>query len=102
MKVTKKGVGDSAGRWFTEFKTKLGFDKVVTLHSFRHNFTDFFISQGLLDTRLKAIVGHAEESITFRVYSKGKIDIPVLKDMIDKLVIKEVDGIKKWAKHSAT
>lgn len=98
--VSKKGVGENAGKWFGGFKKNLGFDRLVTFHSFRHNFTDFFISQGLLDTRLKALLGHTEKSITFRVYSQGKINIPVLEDMIDKLVIKEVDGIKNWAKHS--
>jgi integrase len=53
---------------FSAFKQKLGFSAKKAFHSFRHTFRDALSEADVRDSLVIALLGHAEESITFSTY----------------------------------
>nr|NJM03416.1 site-specific integrase [Desulfobacula sp.] len=73
--------GTYLGRWFNErYKVLVGVtDK--EFHSFRHTFSTVLSHSGIDDHSLKALMGHAEDSITFGTYVKRGAPQRLLADL---------------------
>lgn len=53
---------------FGTFKSKLGFGRRKTFHSFRHTFRDALSRADVRDSLVSTLMGHHESNITFRTY----------------------------------
>jgi integrase len=60
-------------------------DEKKVFHSFRHGFVNQLIQKNVRGEHIASVVGHAQElSITFNTYG-NKINLKILKDVIDKI-----------------
>jgi integrase len=58
-------------KYFSRYLSHIGVKSAkVVFHSFRHNFTDALRAAGVEDTRIKALLGHADTSVT-AIYGSG-------------------------------
>lgn len=69
---------------FGTFKSKLGFTARKTFHSFRHTFRDTLSDADVRDSLVSALMGHSDESISFRKYG-SEATIGQLNDAIQRL-----------------
>lgn len=85
LKKSSDRYGTYLGRWFNErYKVSVGVtDK--EFHSFRHTFSTVLSHSGISDHSLKALLGHAEDSITFGTYVKRGTPQKLLTDLKDHL-----------------
>lgn len=70
---SRDGYSKNASSWFSRFREahNLKIDgKKQDFHSFRHNVSDFFKQQDVPDTQAAAILGHADQTITYGRYGK--------------------------------
>jgi len=80
--------GVYVSRWYNErFKKSLGFPtgEGKDFHSFRHTFGTNLAHNEINDHSLKALMGHAEDSITFSTYVKRGAPTKLYKALVDHL-----------------
>jgi|GEM_PF-3706445 len=71
-------------RWFGLFKTKLGFQRDKSFHSFRHTFIDKLRVIQAPDYIIKGLAGHSGDSMTHSVYgSKSPVPLLPIVEQID-------------------
>lgn len=89
---------DSASKKFSRYLEKIGIkNSQVSFHSFRHNFTDLLAAADIQDSKVRAIIGHVEDSVTFSVYSKG-YSVSQLMDAVSKVQF-DVDSAHLFVAH---
>jgi len=94
--------GVYVSRWFNErFKKSLGFPtgEGKDFHSFRHTFGTNLAHNEINDHSLKALMGHAEDSITFSTYVKRGAPTKLYRALVDHLNYRiDLDHLKnsKW------
>ena len=82
------GWGKNIGRWVNEtFLPSLELKgEGQVLHSLRHSFITLLNNAGVQAKEIKALVGHEQGTVTFKVYADfDEKHIPVLKKAIEKL-----------------
>ena len=58
-------------KWFSRYTKQVGVKTSRTsFHSFRHSFKDALVQGGVEDTKIKALLGHADNSVTSQYGSK--------------------------------
>ncbi|ENQ8066629.1 site-specific integrase [Vibrio parahaemolyticus] len=93
LKLERDGYGTSASKWFGRFKSKLGFEKGLDFHSFRHTFANN-LKQRLVPQLITAqLLGHNNNSITYDRYGKD-LNISILKESLDLIEIEYNPQIK--------
>ncbi|PTP02765.1 hypothetical protein CWN88_09900 [Vibrio splendidus] len=70
LKNQRDGFGSAASKWFSRFKSKLGFSKGHDFHSFRHTVATQFKQNDVSSLIAGAILGHAQNNITYDRYGK--------------------------------
>ena len=92
VKNGRDGYGKSLSKWFNDrFKDKYishkssGGQGNATFHSLRHTFITRLGHNGLDDHTIKALVGHAESSITHSTYCKRKAPSELLSPLVEHL-----------------
>lgn len=85
-KFNKEGPGDKpgadAGRAFSEYKRKLGFDsRQKVFHSFRKNVTQIVERAGVRESDWAQVIGH-ERGFTYGTYSPNGITMPQKAEII--------------------
>jgi len=71
LKKGRDGYGQTASKWFTRYRKTCGVvEKGKTFHSFRHTLIDELKQRNAEMSKLKAIVGHTDTSITGGRYGK--------------------------------
>lgn len=104
FKRTSKGYGASFERFFSRFNRKyITQDTKKVFHSLRHNFTNNLKQNGVEESTIAEIVGHAVSSMTFGRYGKPFEPKVLLKAMmkldhgIDIFKIIEVEPLSEEA-----
>lgn len=96
---SRDGYSKNASSWFSRFRKahNLKIDgKKQDFHSFRHNVSDFFKQQDVPDTQAAAILGHADQTITYGRYGKD-LQASKLVNLIDKLEFSDhLRQVKPW------
>lgn len=99
MKKDNDAFVELMSNWFSRFRKahNLKIDgKKQDFHSFRHNVSDFFKQQDIPDTQAAAIIGHAEQTITYGRYGKD-LQASKLVDLTDKLDFSNhIRQVKPW------
>lgn len=63
-------------KWFARYSKAIGLkSKKTAFHSFRHNFKDALVQAGVEDSHIRALLGHADHSVTGSYGSKLKPSI---------------------------
>ena len=74
----------SVSKWYGKFKTRMGFGRDLTFHSFRHNFSSQLSYAGVDVLMIDALTGHAPEGMTASRYIKDH-PVELLKAELEKL-----------------
>lgn len=97
---SRDGYSKNASNWFSRFREahNLKIDgKKQDFHSFRHNVSDFFKQQDVPDTQAAAILGHADQTITYGRYGKD-LQASKLVSLINKVDFSNyLRQIKPWS-----
>ncbi|WP_279151333.1 site-specific integrase [Photobacterium iliopiscarium] len=70
LKTSRDGFSGAASKWYSRFKTKLGYSKGYDFHSFRHTVATQFKQNDISIISASEILGHAQNSITYDRYGK--------------------------------
>ena len=96
---SRDGYSKNASNWFSRYRKTYELQlegKKQDFHSFRHNVSDFYKQHDIPDTQAAAILGHADQTITYGRYGKD-LKADKLVSLIEKL---NFDGIltnvKSW------
>lgn len=83
--------GDITSKRFSRYLASIGIKhKKLSFHSLRHTFIDQTARQArLADHIIKALVGHADHTITFGTYG-GRLTIGELSEAINKISFKDI------------
>lgn len=85
LKAVRGKYGHAPSKWFSKYrKLKNVSHEKKSFHSFRHTAIDELREEGVSDSIIKLIVGHADSSMTFGHYG-SKLPIKQLKVAINKL-----------------
>ncbi|WP_394496281.1 tyrosine-type recombinase/integrase [Shewanella sp. ENK2] len=95
LKNSRDGYGSAPSKWFSRFKTKLGFDKGHDFHSIRHTVATELKNELVSSEVASALLGHLSNNITYDRYGKG-FHLSVLRDAINKIPTKAVINVKKF------
>jgi integrase len=88
-----------AGKHFSGFKTKLGFGKNKVFHSFRRTMVSALADEGVEDPKLRAIVGHEQDAVTYKVYKKSGFKPHLLNAEVQKVDWREeLAAVRPWGK----
>tara|TARA_Y100000052_G_scaffold8201_4_gene8070 strand:+ start:55664 stop:57136 length:1473 start_codon:yes stop_codon:yes gene_type:complete len=91
LTLTRDGYSKNASNWFSRFRKSHNLrktDKKQDFHSFRHNVSDYFKQSDISDTQAAAILGHADQTITYGRYGKD-LEVSKLIELIEKLDFSE-------------
>lgn len=97
---TRDGYSKNVSTWFGRFRKKLEINvegKKQDFHSFRHNVSDFYKqSDNAREVDAAAILGHADQMITFGRYGKN-LEAKKLKRIIEQLDFRDaLRNVKPW------
>jgi integrase len=84
---SRDGYSKNASNWFSRYRKTYELQlegKKQDFHSFRHNVSDFFKQHDTPDTQAAAILGHADQTITYGRYGKD-LKAEKLVTLIEKL-----------------
>ncbi|WP_282146159.1 site-specific integrase [Alteromonas stellipolaris] len=99
LTLTRDGYSKNASNWFSRFRESHNLrktDKKQDFHSFRHNVSDYFKQSDISDTQAAAILGHADQTITYGRYGKD-LEASKLIELIEKLDFsEETSHVKPW------
>jgi integrase len=97
---SRDGYSKNASNWFSRYRKTYELQlegKKQDFHSFRHNVSDFFKQHDVPDTQAAAILGHADQTITYGRYGKD-LKAGKLITLVEKLNLKEhLSKVKRWA-----
>lgn len=92
--------GGDAGKIFSGYKNKLGYDRTKTFHSFRKNVTGQMERAGVPETAWAQLLGH-EKGFTFRVYSPDGLAMEQRYDIIANIQYPFLGPIDRLVEGSA-
>ncbi|WP_241910278.1 site-specific integrase [Vibrio splendidus] len=94
LKYSRDGFGSAASKWFGRFKTRLGFAKGHDFHSFRHTVATQLKQQQVSHIAAGAILGHAQNNITYDRYGKelNIEQVMTVVNLIDPLPLDKVQN----------
>lgn len=96
---SRDGYSKNASNWFSRYRKQHELtmeNKKQDFHSFRHNVSDFFKQHDIPDTHAAAVLGHADQSITYGRYGKN-LQAKKLVGLIDKLdFAKHMKSVQPW------
>jgi integrase len=96
---SRDGYSKNASNWFSRYRKTYRLQlegKKQDFHSFRHNVSDFFKQHDIPDTQAAAILGHADQTITYGRYGKD-LKASKLVNLIEMLNFKEyLFQVKPW------
>lgn len=81
--------GHYPSKRFSTFKKALGFNERKTFHSFRHSFRNALSEADARDSVVSALMGHADESITFKTYGSDAT-LEKLDEAIQRIELNDV------------
>ena len=94
LELKRDGYGTSASRWFSRFKSKLGFDKGHDFHSFRHTVANELKQAGVAQERAAAVLGHSAKGITYNRYGKG-FSVEILKQTVESIPVLHLENTQR-------
>jgi integrase len=97
---SRDGYSKNASNWFSRYRKAYELQlegKKQDFHSFRHNVSDFFKQHDIPDTQAAAILGHADQTITYGRYGKD-LKASKLINLIETLDFSMyIENIKFWS-----
>jgi integrase len=96
---SRDGYSKNASSWFSRYRKKYELQlegKKQDFHSFRHNVSDFFKQHDIPGTQAAAVLGHADQTITYGRYGKD-LQASKLIELVDILDFSdETKNIRVW------
>ncbi|WP_199451366.1 site-specific integrase [Vibrio harveyi] len=96
LKDSRDGFGSAASKWFGRFKTRLGFAKGHDFHSFRHTVATQLKQQQVSHIAAGAILGHAQNNITYDRYGKD-LSIEQVKTVVNLIDPRPLDKVQNYS-----
>lgn len=80
---------------FSRLKTELGFGKKKVFHSFRNTFIGALSLAGVADSKVNALIGHAQDDLAFAQYwqiNAQELNAAAKRINFDDVLV----GVNKW------
>lgn len=96
LKKQRDGYSQAASKWFGRYRKRIGVTEAgKVFHSFRHTVIDNLKQNEFNKHQIAALVGHADDSVTFNRYGKP-YKATVLKKLIESIDVSVVENINKY------
>ena len=104
LTLSDQGYSKNASGWFGRYREEIGLKKkgkMQDFHSLRHNVADFFKQNEVAEVSAAAILGHADQGITYGRYGKD-LQASKLSSIIEVLDFSEIiSNVKCWDRKNA-
>jgi integrase len=100
LKPMRDGAGQAASKWFARYRRPLGLYKRTPkkdFHSFRTTFINLLKQKGHAEGVVAAIVGHAQEGLTFGTYGKAYSPLILARVIADVSFETELLNVSGWS-----
>ncbi|MGD8109664.1 tyrosine-type recombinase/integrase [Vibrio sp. TRT 17S01] len=96
LRDSRDGFGSAASKWFSRFKTRLGFEKGQDFHSFRHTVATQLKQKQVSHIAAGSILGHAQNNITYDRYGKD-LNIEQLMTVVNLIDPRPLDKVQNYS-----